>query len=76
MTERPPKDLSWTRALVLVGQIGLAVVVPIVAGVFAGSYLLRRFGSVLLFVVSILLGIVAGLVAAYQLLAREIDRDR
>ena len=76
MAQREPRDMSWARSLALVGQIGFVVVIPIVAGVFAGLYLFRRFGSALLFVACIVLGVVGGLLAAYRLLAKEIDWDR
>ena len=57
-------------ALALIGQLGLAVALPIVAGTFLGRYLDIWFGAHgLILIVSILLGIVAGIYEAWALIS-------
>jgi len=58
-------------ALGLVGQLGLVVVVCVLAGVAGGSWLDRIVGGRgLVLAGSILLGVFAGLYGAYRLIVR------
>ena len=67
-------ELSGLRALALVGQVGLTVAIPTVAGVFTGRYLDRRFGGTgLVLVGMLLLGVAVGLYCACRILLREVD---
>jgi ATP synthase protein I len=70
-------ELGGLRALALVGQLGLTVVIPVVAGVLAGRFAETRVpsgGAVL--TACILLGIAAGGYGAYRIVAKEIPWNR
>jgi F0F1-type ATP synthase assembly protein I len=65
--------VSSLSALGLVSQLGLTVVVPIVAGVVGGVYLDRFLGTNgLILVFMILFGICAGIYGVYHLLRNDI----
>lgn len=67
--KRPP--LRVYGALALVGEIGLAVAIPIVVGVVLGQYLDRRWNTHGLVLTGlILLGIVCGAYNAYRIFGR------
>lgn len=72
-----PEDhdaLQGLGALALVGQVGLAVAAPIVAGVVGGLFLDRFLGGTgLMLVPAILLGIAAGIVGAYRVIVTHLD---
>ncbi len=75
----PDKEqgLSAFGALTLVGEIGLAVAVPIVVGVLVGQYLDRRWNTHgLLLTGLLLLGIVCGGYNAYRIFARIMGSKR
>lgn len=60
-----PKDRDGLQAVVVVGQLGLAITVPIVGSVALGVYVDR--GTVVLFG-CIILGIAAGVMSAYRII--------
>ena len=66
-------DMSALSALALVGQVGLAMVIPIVAATLAGIYLDRRLGTRGLATIGMILaGTACGAYAAYRLLVKEL----
>ncbi len=66
-------QFSALTALGLVGQVGLAVAVPMVAGVLAGSGVDQYLGGAGLGVLAgVLAGLLAGGFCAFRILAREI----
>lgn len=66
-----PKDASWVRGLALVSQLGLVFAAPVVLGALIGQALEARFaGRGLILVAGVLVGVAAGAVAAYRLIAR------
>jgi F0F1-type ATP synthase assembly protein I len=74
-TPRPQPDFSAMSAFVLIGQLGLVVIVPVVGGAVAGAWLDARAGTGGLFVIGLLLlGLGGGLMAAWRIVMREIDR--
>ncbi len=71
----PGNDFPAMSAMVLVGQLGLVVVVPIVVGALAGAWLDARAGTRGLFVIGLLLlGLGGGLMGAWRIVMREIER--
>lgn len=69
--DRPEGALA---ALALVSQLGLAMVVPILAGVAGGVYLDRWLGGGgLVLAVAVLLGVAGGFLAAYRIVSRYLD---
>lgn len=70
---RKPGELGGLAALTLVGQVGLAVVVPIVAGVVGGLYLDGLVGGGLVLVGMIGLGITLGILGAYWVVLPYLD---
>ncbi len=77
MPEQPSRDASALRAWALVGQLGLTMAVPIVAGVLGGIYLDAWLGGTgIVLVVMILLGVGVGAAGVYGLLAKEISWKR
>ena len=68
-------DFSALSALALVGQLGLVVVAPVVLGALAGAWLDARAGTGGVFVIGLLLlGLGGGLVGAWRIVMREIER--
>lgn len=62
------------RALSLIVQIGLSIAVPLVILIWLGQLIGGWLGAETLFlIISIFLGLGAGLVTVYRLLYREID---
>ncbi len=49
-------DRSFVRSVALVGAVGWLVVVPAVAGAFAGRWLDRRLGSGIVFSAALIVG--------------------
>jgi hypothetical protein len=77
MTNQKPPDIGWMRTFALVGQIGLVICIPIVAGTALGLVLHQRIGGGGVFLLGgIVAGVVIGIFGAYRLLAKEIDWDR
>lgn len=77
MPSTTPKndEFSALSAMVLIGQLGLVVVAPIVVGALAGAWLDARLGTGGLFVIALLLlGLGGGLVGAWRIVMREIER--
>ena len=80
MAKKKPQDTEWSAAaknLALLGQVGLQIAVPILAGVVGGGYVARRTGSLLWQLLGVLLGVSTGLWSAFRLLwksAQESDR--
>ncbi len=60
-------------ALALVGQLGLAVALPMVIGGIAGKYLDEWVdGHGIVLILMLILGIASGLYSAYRILAKEL----
>ena len=77
MSETPGKKDTFgaLAALVLVGQLGLVVVLPVALGAVAGAWLDARAGTRGVFVIGlVLLGLAGGVAGAWQLVKREINR--
>jgi hypothetical protein len=73
-TERPGSKPKVLAALALLGQLGLAMAVPMVLCAVAGKYLdgwLHGHGVLLIFM--ILVGIAAGAYGVYLLLAKDLN---
>ena len=71
MANNKPQGPQWSavaRNLSLLGQLGLQIAVPILAGVLGGAYLARRTGSLLWQLLGVLLGVFTGLWSAFRLL--------
>ena len=75
---RGPSWLSAAKGLSLLTQLGIQIVIPIVAGVMAGAYLERRTGSLLWSLAGVLLGVFAGLWNGFRMMWRSIQdpKDR
>ncbi|GEM_PF-2902491 len=62
------------RALSLIVQVGLSIAVPLVIMIWLGQLIGSWLGAEVLFlIISIFLGLGAGLLTVYRLLSREID---
>jgi ATP synthase protein I len=73
MNRQTRDQLGAMRAWVLVSQLGLTMVLPLVAGVWLGSFLDRWAGTGgLITVGGILLGLVVGITGVYQILKKEL----
>ena len=60
--------------LALVGQLGIIMVVCILAGFLAGNFLDRRLGTApVLTVVLLVAGIAGGMVAVYRLVVKSVE---
>ena len=74
---RNPRDketVGILRALALLTQIGLSIVVPLVGLVWLGQLLGSFLGAETFFlIISILVGLGAGMLLAYRLLFREME---
>lgn len=68
------EPMAQFEALALVGQLGIGIAAPIVAGVMAGVYLERAVPSGgLILIAMIMLGIAGGALAGYRTVARYLD---
>jgi hypothetical protein len=68
---------SALSAMVLLGQLGLAMSVPIVGGVWLGIFLDERLGlSGLCTLLGVGVGVASGFFGVYSLLQREIPWKR
>lgn len=68
------ETLQGLGALALVGQVGLAVAAPIVAGVLGGLFLDRFLGGTgIVLLLMIFLGIAAGIFGAYRAISAHLD---
>ncbi len=73
MNRQTRDQLGAMRAWVLVSQLGLTMVLPLVAGVWLGSVVDRHTGAGgLITVGGILLGLAVGITGVYQILKKEI----
>lgn len=71
---KQPDELGGLGALALVGQVGLAIAVPIVAGVAGGLYLDAQFGGGAVVLVGMIgLGIASGILGAYWVISPYLD---
>ncbi|NLJ85840.1 MAG: AtpZ/AtpI family protein [Firmicutes bacterium] len=71
-----PRWLAVARNLSLLGQLGIQIAAPIIAGVIAGSYMARRTDNLLWQLGGVLLGLFAGLWSGFRLLwgvLRDVD---
>jgi F0F1-type ATP synthase assembly protein I len=63
--------------LALVGQLGAIVVACVLAGLMAGHYLDRLFGSSpVLTTICLLAGVAGSMAAVYRLVMRTVERDQ
>lgn len=70
-------QLSAMAALALVGQLGLTMALPVVAGVIGGALLDKWAGGTGLLVVGgVVVGLLVGILGVYQILARELPWSR
>jgi hypothetical protein len=75
VANKKPQDPQWSavaRNLSLLGQLGLQIAVPILAGVFGGSYLTRHTDNLLWQLLGVILGVSTGLWSAFRLLWKSI----
>lgn len=74
MNRSDGEPMAQFEALVLVGQLGIGIAAPIVAGVLAGVYLEGVVPSGgLVLIAMIVLGIAGGAFAGYRAVARYLD---
>ncbi|NLJ24170.1 MAG: AtpZ/AtpI family protein [Firmicutes bacterium] len=76
MANKKPQDTEWSAAaknLALLGQVGLQIAVPILAGVVGGGYVARRTGSLIWQLLGVLLGVSTGLWSAFRLLWKSVE---
>jgi ATP synthase protein I len=65
---QPPS--AW-GSLALMGQLGLTIALPLLAGALLGNYLDSRNNNTSLFLIlGLLLGLIVGIYGAYRLLSR------
>ncbi|AGB42341.1 Putative F0F1-ATPase subunit (ATPase_gene1) [Halobacteroides halobius DSM 5150] len=65
------------KALALLSQVGITIIVPIIAGVWLGNYLDQLLGTNILFLIlCILSGVFIGFRNAYKLLASQQDSGK
>lgn len=65
-----PKGREQARAVALAGQLGIAAGMPVVVTGLAGYFLEQRYPAGGLWVIGgVLLGVAAGIAAAYKILA-------
>lgn len=74
------KKRSVGRALLMITQIGISMIVPIFLGAFIGSWLDRRLGTVFFFLVFLAVGIFAAFRNIYYLTkpfyAEDLEREK
>ncbi|MGM0501243.1 MAG: AtpZ/AtpI family protein [Bacillota bacterium] len=62
------------QALALLSQVGIAIVVPVIGGVWLGGYLDNLLNTKVLFlVIGTLLGVTTGFRSAYRLIMQQQD---
>jgi ATP synthase protein I len=67
--EKPPSANDWA-GLVLVGQLGLTVAIPILLGIGAGIFVDSKLrSSPIATLIGLLLGLAAGVYGAYRLVS-------
>jgi ATP synthase protein I len=67
--EKPPSANDWA-GLVLVGQLGLTVAIPILLGIGAGLFVDSKLrSSPIATLIGLLLGLAAGVYGAYRLVS-------
>jgi hypothetical protein len=72
MPDDRPSELGALRALGLVAQLGLTMVVPAVGGAMVGWWVgSRTGGEALLVIAGTLLGVAVGALGVWQLIAKE-----
>ena len=70
------KDRSWVRALALLNQLGIAMLIPIFLCVFIGIFLDRVTGLDPLFlIIFILLGVGAAFRNLFYITGKEVKRN-
>ena len=62
------KKRSPLRNLILITEVGLAVIVPTILGLFLGRFLDRKFSTNCWLLILLFLGLAAGLTGAWRLL--------
>jgi ATP synthase protein I len=68
--DRPPQMNDWA-GLVLIGQLGLTVAIPILLGIGAGLFIDSKLqSSPIATLLGLLLGLAAGVYGAYRLVSR------
>lgn len=67
--------ISILKALALLSQVGISMIVPIIFGVWLGSRLDQRFGTNNIFlIIFTILGVLTSFRSAYRLLVAQEDR--
>ncbi|HEV8193618.1 MAG TPA: AtpZ/AtpI family protein [Ktedonobacterales bacterium] len=67
---KPPQMGDWA-GLVLIGQLGLTVAIPILLGIGAGLFIDSKLqSSPIATLLGLLLGLAAGVYGAYRLISR------
>jgi F0F1-type ATP synthase assembly protein I len=67
--------LGIIRALALLSQVGISIIVPIIGGLWLGNKLDQLLGTNGVFlVIGILLGVLTGFKTAYELIMAQGDR--
>ncbi len=67
--DKPPRMSDWA-GLVLIGQLGLTVAIPILLGIGAGLFIDSRLqSSPIATLLGLLLGLAAGVYGAYRLIS-------
>lgn len=72
-----PKKISFLKAFALLSQLGLTIALPIFSGVLLGSHLDERLeGGGIYTIILMILGVLGGLMGAYQLIMNTIGPGR
>ncbi|MBM7557017.1 AtpZ/AtpI family protein [Halanaerobacter jeridensis] len=66
--------MNFLKALALISQVGITMIVPVIAGVWLGNYLDELLHTNLIFLlVGVILGVSAGFRNAYRLIMQQQD---
>ena len=66
--------MGFLKALALISQVGITMVVPVIAGVWLGNYLDELLHTNLVFLLlGVVLGVSAGFRNAYRLIMQQQD---
>ena len=66
--------MNFLKALTLISQVGITMIVPVIAGVWLGNYLDELLHTNLIFLLlGVILGVSAGFRNAYRLIMQQQD---